>query len=277
MKRIVAIAILLAACAHTAPRVMTWSEYAKREVSWPYIVRGENLLYYGARHTYKPDDPQIAEIQKLWADFHPDIAMNEGGNPPPAATIEETVTQSGEAGLIRFLARRDDVPIVSIDPSRAEETAYLSKRYSREQIKMFNLVRTVAQQIQNHDPAKVDDELARVLDIYNATPGLGGSPTTVAEFVQIYRHYFPDGDYKSAKISWFDPMKEETLFNGMARVGSEYRDRYMVEMLRRHLREGERVFAVVGGTHVVMQEPALNPGALPSSSRRRGSAPSSIR
>jgi hypothetical protein len=183
--------------------------------------------------------------------------LNEGGNPPFAATVAEAVTQYGEAGLIRFLARRDDVPVVSIDPSRSEETAYWSKTYTREQIKMFFLVRGVAQQIQNHDPAKVDDELNRILGINNEAPGLTVPPRTADEFVRIYRQYFPDGDYKSAKISWFDPMKSETLFNDMARMSSEYRDRYMVAMLQRHLREGERVFAVVGGTHVVMQEPAL--------------------
>jgi hypothetical protein len=183
--------------------------------------------------------------------------LNEGGNPPFAATVAEAVTQYGEAGLIRFLARRDDVPVVSIDPSRSEETAYWSKTYTREQIKMFFLVRGVAQQIQNHDPAKVDDELNRILGINHEAPGLAVPPRTAYEFVRIYRQYFPDGDYKSAKISWFDPMKSETLFNDMARMSSEYRDRYMVAMLQRHLREGERVFAVVGGTHVVMQEPAL--------------------
>jgi len=109
-----------------------------------------------------------------------------------------------------------------------EETAFLSKTYAREQIKMFFLVRGVAQQIQNHDPNKVDDELTRVLGINNEAPGLTGPPRTTAEFAQIYRQYF-----------------------------------CMVAMLQRHLREGEHVFAVVGGTHVVMQEPALNPATLP--------------
>jgi hypothetical protein len=52
-------------------------------------------------------------------------------------------------------------------------------------------------------------------------------------------------------------MKDETLFSAVARASSEYRDRYVVEVLQRHLRDAERVFAVVGGTHVVMQEPAL--------------------
>ncbi|MEA2562722.1 MAG: hypothetical protein QOH06_4226 [Acidobacteriota bacterium] len=41
---------------------------------------------------------------------------------------------------------------------------------------------------------------------------------------------------------------------------SEYRDRFMVEKLTSHLKEGHRVFAVVGGTHVVMQEPTLRRG-----------------
>ena len=48
-------------------------------------------------------------------------------------------------------------------------------------------------------------------------------------------------------------MKDETLFSAVARASSEYRDRYVVEVLQRHLRDGERVFAVVGGTHIVMQ------------------------
>jgi hypothetical protein len=66
MKRIVVIAILCTACARASPRIMTWTEYGKRSVSWPYIVRGETL-YYGANHTYNAEDPQVAEIQKLWS------------------------------------------------------------------------------------------------------------------------------------------------------------------------------------------------------------------
>ena len=31
----------------------------------------------------------------------------------------------GEAGFVRFLAARDDVPVTTLDPSRAEEVAHL--------------------------------------------------------------------------------------------------------------------------------------------------------
>ena len=261
MKRIIAIAMLFAGCAHTPARIMTWAEY-HQPPSWPYVLRFSTLLYYGARHTYEPADPQIAEIQTLWSAFHPDIALNEGGNPPFAPTIEESVTKYGEAGLLRFLARRDNIPVASLDPTRAEETAYLSKYFSRERVKMFFLVRGVAQQIQNHDPSKVDEELNRLLTLYNDTPGLSGSPHTAAEVQDLLHAFLPNAaGYASAKLSWFDPTKNETFFSDMSRTANAYRDRYMVEMLRRHLRDGERVFAVVGGTHVVMQEPALDPRA----------------
>jgi len=38
---------------------------------------------------------------------------------------------------------------------------------------------------------------------------------------------------------------------------SDYRDVYIVRLLVQHVQEGRRVFAVVGGSHVVMQEQAL--------------------
>ena len=139
--------LLLTACLHSRPGIMTWSEYAQRSVQWPYIFRA-----------------------------------------------------CGE-----------------------------------------NFIRT--------SPSTREAEI----------PGLIGSPASSAEVQAVFLKYFPSaGGYPSAKMFWFDPMKNETVFNEISRASNEYRDRYMVELLVRHLQEGERVFAVVGGTHVVMQEPALH-------------------
>src|SRR6266478_2078831 len=89
-------------------RIMTWKQYSRLRSKWPYVIRinrpKARLLYYGAAHTYKPDDPQLAEIEKLWTDFRPDIAFNEGGNPPVEQVRDEAIKKYGEPGLIRFLA-----------------------------------------------------------------------------------------------------------------------------------------------------------------------------
>ena len=115
---------------------MSWEEYSQLSVTWPFIVhikapRGE-LLYFGARHTRDPANSQVSEIERLWREFRPDIAFNEGGDPPAEKSLVEAVTKYGEPGLVRFLAARDRVPVQSIDPTRAEEVAALVKRFAPE-------------------------------------------------------------------------------------------------------------------------------------------------
>lgn len=107
MRRIFVVLLLLAAC---GPRpIMTWPEYDRLHTSWPYVVRIGTLYYFGAAHTFDPNDPQIPQIEAAWNAFKPDIAFTEGGNPPIEKTREAAVRKAGEPGLVRFLAARDSV------------------------------------------------------------------------------------------------------------------------------------------------------------------------
>jgi hypothetical protein len=49
---------------------------------FPYVLclgRGPaRMLYIGARHTSEARDPQLAEIERLWAEFQPTVALCEG-------------------------------------------------------------------------------------------------------------------------------------------------------------------------------------------------------
>ena len=250
MKRVTFL-FLAAACAVKPAPIMPWPDNWPQ---WPYLVTmdcrgGGTLYYFGASHTYDPADPQVRQIEEAWNRFRPDIALNEGGSPPYEKTIEEAVRKGGEAGLVRFLAMRDDIPVMSIDPSRAEEVAVLSGRFAREQIKLFFLLRAAMQFIERNGPTGVDAEMERILRIYNDSPGLRGAPRTIDEIRRLYPAY------PVVPRDHFDPVKRGTLFNEIASSG--FRDQHMVELLTKHLRDGRRVFAVAGGSHVFMQEPAL--------------------
>ena len=254
---------------------MTWPDYAAGSYDWPYLLQlgdgdGE-LMYYGARHTFSHDDPQITEIESLWSAFRPDIAFNEGGTPPIESSARDAVLKAGEAGFVRFLAARDDVPVATLEPSRAEEVAHLGQLFAREQVKLFLVLRSVAQHVSRKGTETVDAEVERLLGIYNAQPGLMGAPRTLEEVAASFRRLFPDQrDFRQTPLSWFDPVSSETVLNRISRASSDYRDRFMVQLLAAHVADGQRVFAVVGGSHVVMQEPALRrrlskrrPGAQP--------------
>jgi len=66
------------------PHILSWEEYSRRSHTWPYVARIETpkgrLLYYGAAHTKDVKDPQISEIERMWSEFRPDKAFNEGGD-----------------------------------------------------------------------------------------------------------------------------------------------------------------------------------------------------
>ena len=65
-----------------------------------------------------------------------------------------------------------------------------------------------------------------------------------------------------AKPEWFNSYYESARTGGVftneiARASSEFRNRHMFQVLAKAVREGHRVFAVVGRGHVPMQTPAL--------------------
>jgi hypothetical protein len=254
--------IILLACSRQAG-VMSWEQYSSLHVDWPYVATFDpagsgELLYFGARHTYAPADPQLEMIESAWRTFRPDIALTEGGHPPIEKSCGEAVRKYGEPGFVRCLAARDDVPTTSLDPTLAEEVAALRTRFPRERIKLFFVLRGVSQYVQRSGTDGVDAETTRVLGFYADTPGLSGAPHTVSQVQAAYEVAFPGhGRYSSVRPGWFDPVRGDTFLNAISRASSDYRDTYVVRRLAAHLERGERVFAVMGGSHVVMQEPAL--------------------
>jgi hypothetical protein len=85
-----------------------------------YTPGGGSLLYFGERHSNDASDQQFAEVEYLWKQFKPDIAFNEGGNPPVESTRDLAINMNGGPGLVRFLAARDNIPVRSLDPTRSE-------------------------------------------------------------------------------------------------------------------------------------------------------------
>jgi hypothetical protein len=260
-------AALTTACASADPSLMSFSEYAARPRLFPQILQIQSvsgaLFYYGAAHTNDPANPQIAEIQRLWGTFRPTFALNEGGNPPVFDTLEETVRRNGESALVRWLARRDGIPVATFEPSRAEIVAALVPRFTPEQIKVANVLRGLSQDSRRAEQFRtsdIDTEVERVLTILSRTRGLEGAPTTAVEFAASATRLTPSSsDWRRPPAEWFDPVPDPppTWFNAFARAESNFRDEVIMQKLTQKVRDGERVFAVIGGSHVVMQERAL--------------------
>jgi hypothetical protein len=260
------IVLLFALSAVTAqektPSVMTFDEYAKVRHGYPYIVElqiGKGaLLYFGAQHTFDPKDAQIAQIEKRWKEFRPTVAYNEGGNPSVSKTLDEAVSKSGEPGLVRFLAARDKVPAFSLEPSQVDEAAMLLKTYTSEQVKVYYALRPIPQFRKRKNDETIEAFMTNVLGFLSRISGLESAPNSVAELEKSCLWLSPQlKDWRDVEQSWYDPVASHAYTNHISRLSSEFRDLHMVKLLIDEVKQGKRVFAVVGGSHVVMQERAL--------------------
>jgi hypothetical protein len=238
---------------------MTWAEYRQVDHAVPYVLdicaADSRLLYFGAQHSFKPDDVQVALIEAMWADVEPTVAFNEGGDPPTLEDRAAAVRLNGEAGLVRHLAWKHRVKVASLDPPRSKVAEQLRKSYSSEQVKLFFLLGAV--QTHRRNPTEpFETRMERVFSIFAKTKWLEAPPNTLAELETVYRRYLP-GTVADLSEEWFDPQKSETFLNAMSREANDFRDEFMVQLLVDHIRKRDRIFAVVGASHVVRQEDAI--------------------
>ncbi len=245
-------------------RTMSWEEYSRIPYRWPYVVNIYTphgaLFYVGVQHTNDPCDEQLKEIEMFWKQFDPDVAFYEGPELPSAEnTRSESIRNSEERGLVRYLAG-SHLNVKSMEPPFADEIAELVKKYRPEQVKVFYVMRDMVGYDRLKSPNEtrqeyLEDEIGR-LSAETALKNV--PPNAISELEPTFAKYFPGlGSYKNAPNRWVDPSSTETLLNEISRASTEYRDQFMVSFISRAVCEQKRVFAVVGWSHVVRQEPAI--------------------
>jgi hypothetical protein len=223
------------------------------------------LYYFPAGHSADPADPQFREIERAWGQVRPTIAFYEGPNRPIAATRDETIRQAGESGFVRFLATRDGIPFVTLEPPPQDEAKFIMQKFSPEQVKLFYVLREAARLRERRKlpEAELRAAIAQLLERASRIEGIGSVVSTLDELDAAYRRHWKSPEHWwQAPSDWFDPLQSSAntggiFTNEINRLSSEYRNRHMYEVLARAALEGKRVFAVVGGNHVPMQEPAL--------------------
>ena len=251
--------------AQSEPEIMSFKEYGKIRHERPFILKfkkgkGE-LLYFGIGHAYRADDPQIADLEKHFLEFRPTLILNESGTPPAPETAKEAIERYGEPGLMSFLAKKHGIPIKSLDPPRLEEIRYIlsTRRWTLEQIMLFYILRRVPENNKKVNPQSPDAMVEEMLKASAKTPGFESLPKTLAEFEASVKKHLPTvADWRKIDPKVFDPNPDLGLYtNDIADASVNFRGKYMVKLLTAEVEKGERVFAVVGASHVVKQEKAL--------------------
>lgn len=236
----------------------SWPEHDSiyQAAKFPYVLKMERgpakLLYVGAQHTSDATNPQLAEIERLWAEFKPTVALCEGrasmfkyASRPATGTLRESE-------LVRILAQRSGVTLYTLEPEYDAEVSGLLRKFEPRLVATYLTLRVFTSEAKGHDGDR--DALAlHLLRKRTDAQGLRGSLSSVADLDAYWRDRFPGvPDWRTLSDTESVPLLVE-----VGNASREIRGAHMVRTLVDLAAGGERVFAVVGASHVIRQEPAL--------------------
>ena len=262
--------------------VMTAEAYAKIEHESPYVfeVSGENtnLMYFGAGHSFSPEDAMFADIKQRFKDFDADIVLVEGMNDLKDTKVElaqwlrehseeEAILEAGEPGFALKLAVDKNIDVMSPEPRFSDELESLEEQgFSRDEIFAYYFYRMIPQWHRQEDKSDVREYLASTVKALKQSTGWEDYDFSFDHAIEIGKKLWGEDmsledenffDDRVDPIPWEEKRDSQDAVNLVARASSRYRDQYMVQQIGEVLKAHKRPFVVFGGSHAVMQEPAI--------------------
>lgn len=219
----------------------------------PFIVKDKRALIFGATHTKDPNDPQLAQLEDLWTEFHPTIALVEGRLGFLLPQVMDPVKELGEGGLVKALAHRDGIKIMNWDLSKKALADSLQHYFTREQIALQQILNPYFGNLRFGKPASPENSIKEYLK-RAANVGLEDSIRTVADVDRLWKKYFPAGP------DWRVTSDEHELpgyLGKLMAVSNDIRNRQLVASVKELTQKGERVFVICGSSHAYCVAPAF--------------------
>lgn len=226
------------------------------QASFPYVVELDalpgKLLYFGCQHTADASDPQLVELERLWRDFRPTVALCEGRERMYRFASRPNEGPYSESRLVRTLAYRTGVKLYTLEPEYRDEVAGLLRRHDAKDVATYFTLRVYTSEAKGYQGDK-NSLASSLLKKRTDIEGLRNTFETLASFDEHWKSAFSDTlDWRELPNTESHPKLLE-IGNTSRQVRGEHMIATRVELTRK----GERVFAVVGASHVIRQEPSL--------------------
>ncbi|HEY8593057.1 MAG TPA: hypothetical protein VIL42_09375 [Sphingomicrobium sp.] len=231
---------------------------------WP-AASAPTLTIIGAEHSRDPAHEQFTRIARNFVTAKPTLAFFEGPDRGIRADAETTIRETGEAGYVRFLAKKAAISTRSLEPSPGAQLKSLAASFPPDQVFLFFTLREAARlrDRENKSGAQLNAAMTALLaKAAKMMPPEALPFTDLAGLTAAAARYWPHRDWRTLPASWFSPLADDNKTGGVFvaainRADSNNRNRHMVELLTAAVKSGERPFVVVGRNHVPMQAPAL--------------------
>lgn len=251
---------------------MSLNEYKKIKHPNPYILKYQNdrkkMVFFGAKHSTDITDDQFDQLEREWENFlegpksgkDPYIVAVEGNKRALQKTKNEAIEISGEAGLITFLANRENIKTECAEPNVSDIMKSLSKNYSHEELLYFYFVSKLKHLYRRKNDISYDD-LVGILETLKQQldfDDLEYSMHTIATIHRKHFNFYFNHNHRNFISDLSVPYEEYGAFTNKIAVDRDsYRNNYLLDFIENLWKNSKSLFIVFGSSHAVMLEKAL--------------------
>jgi len=250
--------------------LLSHDEYQKNQYRVPYTYtishNGQYLYYFGARHSFDPEHPQFPKLKMFWQDFLEEtqkkncLVLNEGGKRPLHPNEWLAISTGAEAGLITFLASKENIKTCSPEPSKKDEIGEWLNVYTKEEIEYYFFSRAICQWHRLLPQPDFNNYISRPLLKHAKELGWKGFDFSLEHMKEIHKRLFR-GNFNENDKQFFEciatPVYRTTIISQISNDLDINRNSYIVNKIKWFWHSGKSLFVVYGSGHAIVQEPAL--------------------
>jgi len=247
---------------------------------FPYVFvlrnkdKTQQLTFFGTEHSSDVNNKQWKILQREWREFvkntQPEkrVVFLEGGsrviNDPKyldknrKITGLEVVQRYCERGAWYYFSQDDQKEVIFVDPEFSDEAEYLLKQFNKNIVAYYFFARYFGSYI-NKQNITFDEALKQAVATTHDRTHQSFSDT-VDDYKKIHQHFFNHELDESQieivrKASW--PIKYDCPSNEVARQSAIFRNKYVLEKIKKYWEQGKDIFIMFGAGHAVAQKPVL--------------------
>lgn len=217
----------------------------------------KELYWFDVAHRNNPNAPIFKRIENLLVKFNPDLVLVEGGADTFEGSRDEAI-YDGESAFAAYLAKNNAITVENIEPPFTKQVEYLQSKYTADEILAMYLIRQISSMQFASDNSMWDFDQ----EVLNQTQflidsGLTYSGKTLEDILITVNVFLPESvdgnnwrDVDIRKMNYVYTREDGALYPVYNDV-TNFRNIYLVELLKEKKDTYDRIFIVMGGGHLV--------------------------
>lgn len=243
--------------------ILSHQEAVKINHPLPYIYEltkgNKKLIVLGAAHSNDPNNSQFKKFKESFTKLQPDAVFVESSsneaNWTDIKSEDEVIKIGGESSWLVYSAQKNKIPAFSWDLPYDKEIKLLLGKYSKELI----FAKYILRNIPYFDKDKIEIQMERRINQFKKASNWKDFDYSIDNLKRIHKNLFKkEIDFEDRKFYLMAPYPfgNDSILNKISRDASIERDKHGVKTILSAFKKYNKVIAIMGATHAVMQEPA---------------------